>query len=86
MFLNLYRGITRIFQRGNQTESNRGYTPDCHVDLRVVFDLCDKKRLTSLPFYQNVLTPVFMLPLQKSVKGILGSAFFIMIRVLVLAH
>lgn len=27
------RGVTRIFQSGGHTLSNRGYSLDCHVDL-----------------------------------------------------
>lgn len=41
------RGVTRIFQRGGHTLSNRGYPLDCHVDLHAVFYLMGQKRLTN---------------------------------------
>ena len=37
--LSVYRGVTRIFQGGGVTRCNRGFSPDCHVDLHSVFYL-----------------------------------------------
>ena len=38
-------GVSQRGERGAHTVSNRGYSPDCHVNLYAMFYLCDQKIL-----------------------------------------
>ena len=59
----LSRGIARTFQRRGEghTESNRGYSPDCHVDLHAVLKKGFQRGGVWSRAPQDPLPPIYVL-------------------------
>ena len=62
----LSRGIARTFQRRGEghTESNRGYSPDCHVDLHAVLKKGFQRGGVRSRAPQDPLPPIYVLAFQ----------------------
>ena len=72
-----FTGGSQDFQRRGHTVSNRGYSPDCHVDLHTLFYLMwQKKRLTK-GGSQHPMTPI---PPSPHISYALCNLYFWVVR------